>query len=99
MKYIGAGNGYPVFGNCTSLTWFHYPASLERVTANGPFRGCTSLTEYEVPEGVTRLRANLFLNHVNLTSITLPSTLKVVGDNSLRGTAINNVALDGAGRA
>ena len=95
VEYIGDWDGAPAFGNCASLTWFHYPASLGHATIGGPFRGCTSLTEYEVPEGITELTPSLFRNHVDLVSLTLPSTLKVIGNYSLRGTSINNVALGG----
>ena len=73
------------FGDCTSLgkvdffakeAVMGYSASL----GGGVFEGCTALTEVFVAEGVEALSDNFLYGNGTVSTLTLPSTLKFVGN-------------------
>ena len=72
--------GYWAFSECDKLEAINYPTSLQSIEYGYPvFNGCVSLKQIVVPEGVTKLASGVF-KESSLNSITLPSTLKSIGN-------------------
>ena len=92
IKSFGAG----AFRDCSSLSEVTYPVSLETVDSSygsGLFAGCTALRSVTVPEGVTALPANVFSHAENLTAVSLPSTLKTIGNSAFSESGIETLVL------
>ena len=53
----------------------------------------TAITDYAVPEGVVELPYGLFFLSNNLNKVTLPSTLRVIGNQAFDGTGLKEVVL------
>lgn len=89
---------FGMFQVCTSLEEVQLPSTMERLD-NALFYGCTGLTTFNVPEGIVSLgaeniwnngimasdAAQVFMNCTNLKTVTLPSTLKVIGKHAFNG--------------
>ncbi len=57
------------------------------------FREMDSLVSITIPEGVTTIHEYAFYHASNLTDVSLPSTLKVIGWHSFRDTPIASITL------
>jgi len=80
--------GHETFSGCTNLSKINIPLSWEMAYTylgrSEIFKDCVSLTSIVVPEGMTKLPDYAFDGAKYLTSITLPSTLNVIGFDAFR---------------
>ena len=80
--------GQYAFGNCTSLSWVYIPKSLELVSMysglGGAFSGCSALRTVVFEEGTTIVAPYLF-GGSGLREITIPDTVKSIGDHAFYG--------------
>lgn len=90
LERIGPG----CFKFCTSLTsQIRIPHNITEWPIE-LFYNCSSIEIVNVPEGTIRLGDSCFMGCEKLVNITLPSTLKEVGEDCFAGTAINNINLN-----
>ena len=84
-----ASASFPAATTIGNLAFYHcsnlITASLPSLTSIGmtAFRYCTSLKSFDVAESVTSLPSSAFSRTQNLESITLPSTLTEIGNQSI----------------
>ena len=97
----GSGTG-GVFWNCTSLVSITIPASVTIIgyntsTAGGVFRDCTSLASVTFEEGsrLTTIGANTFRYCDNLTSISIPASVAIIGSYAFDGYLLASVTFEG----
>lgn len=69
------------FSGCDKLSSVSLPSQL-KVIDSGAFQSCTSLKKIDIPEGVTHIGSSAFA-YTALSKLTLPSTVKYVGDTIL----------------
>lgn len=86
--------GEYAFAGCTALQEVTLPASV-RVVDTGAFMGCTSLTSFKVEPNnrLKRLNATALLNCQSLTTLTLGSTIRTIGECALLGIGIQHLDL------
>ncbi|MBR6017144.1 MAG: leucine-rich repeat protein [Paludibacteraceae bacterium] len=98
-KLPGEGNGVmDNYANKNSVPWVDYQLKVKTLTIESGVTEIGSCAFYDlrnlegglvIPEGVTAIHENGFRNSLKLTSITLPSTITLLGDNA---DAFNNCA-------
>jgi len=96
-KLPGEGNGVmDNYANKNSVPWVDYQLKVKTLTIESGVTEIGSCAFYElrnlegglvIPEGVTAIHENGFRNCLKLTSITLPSTITLLGDDA---DAFNN---------
>lgn len=57
------------------------------------FAGCTNLTTVVLPDGLTEIKAGMFDGCTSLKNINIPDSVTTIGENALRGTAIEKLTL------
>lgn len=75
------------FGNCINLKNVNKVSDTgknEGVISSGAFYECTSLTEVTLPDNITTLEGYTFIGCEKLQKISLPKSLKSIGDQGLR---------------
>lgn len=83
--------GASAFANCTALTTINLPAnSTFTVLETLVFSGCTSLTSITLPEGLLTIE-QLALSNTGITDLTIPSTVKTLGDYNKYATSLSGV--------
>ena len=88
VTYIGE----EAFYNCSKLADINYPLGWTSASSYGNVFTGTALKTMVIPEGVTFIPNHAFKYCSNFTSITLPSTLQVIGDHSFREcTGLSNM--------
>ena len=93
--------GAYAFANCSALEEFGYPVNWTEVTRKDSsssyghnFDNCTKLRRIEIPEGATVIPRAAFAYATYLRSVSMPGTIKTVGEDAFRGcTAITSVQL------
>ena len=82
------------FAGCSSLTAVTLPANV-RIVGNGAFMRCTALKSLtvEVSSRLARLEATALMDCPALTTISLGSAVKVMGERALAGSGIKNLDL------
>ena len=90
VTYIGDG----AFAGCSSLSYIYIPSSVSYL-GTGCFEGCTSLysitystsggTEQTIEDGTTEINEEQIIDWVDLTAVTLPATLKSIGEKCFYG--------------
>lgn len=83
LEYVYLGQpltqiGDDAFDDCISMSHLTLPNSLTTI-GQGAFSGCSSLTNVDLPLGLRRIKAAAFRG-TGLTSISIPSTIEVLGD-------------------
>lgn len=84
--------GNAVFGDVMTLEKVYISGSVERISPY-TFNGCTGLKEVILEEGITTIEQCAFYDCTSLESIDIPSTVKSIGDNAFKGTAISKLSL------
>lgn len=79
--------GYQAFSDCALLSKVAYAGEMR--TANcivkiGAFQNCTSLTSFAFPQSLSEVQGWTFVGCGKLKEITLPKSVKKVGDQALR---------------
>ena len=81
-------------GNASAVT---IPANLEGLPVKGIGKGAfsnkTGIRSVTVPRGVTIIESEAFLGSRALTSVTLPDTLKTIGDRAFASTGLTSIKL------
>jgi len=99
-RFVGMGNG--VFSGAASLldisapnndTYFSMSGVLFRRVQTGnelvQYPGGRSVANYTVPEGTVRINDRAFEANLHLTRVTMPSTLRAIGDGAFFNTRID----------
>ena len=79
------------FFSCFSLESFKLYANI--TLGQKVFKGCSGLTNVEFEEGFESLPSYTFQNCSSLTSITLPQSLKSIGNYCFNGTKLTEVTI------
>ncbi len=99
--------GQYAFRNCTSLEAIDIPANVEKIgstttanyigaTTGFSFAGCTSLkTVNFLGDDLIAIGSSTFQDATSLTSIDLPGSLQVIGNNSFKNSGITSIAIKG----
>lgn len=79
--------GYQAFSDCEQLSKIAYVGEMK--TANcmveiGAFQNCTSLTSFAFPQSLSEMQGWTFIGCGKLKKITLPKSVKKIGDQGLR---------------
>ncbi|MBO5129001.1 MAG: leucine-rich repeat protein [Oscillospiraceae bacterium] len=78
MDPYAPGSSIYMFSRCDSLTDLSFYTA--KAIGAEMFSGCDGFTVLEIPEGVESIGASAFKYCVNLTSVTMPSTLTEMGN-------------------
>ena len=79
--------GASAFENCVSLTSINLPSNQTfKELLTKTFNNCTSLTSLTLPEGLVTIQ-QLSLSNTGITDLTIPSTVKTLGDYTSTPTA------------
>lgn len=78
------------FSGCFNLMEISLPASLRTIGASA-FNSCNSLTEVSLPRSVATVEPWAFAYCKNLRTLTAPKTLRNIGYNATKGTAITKI--------
>lgn len=78
------------FSGCFNLMTVKLPASL-RTIGSSAFNSCNSLTEVSLPRSVTTVESWAFAFCKNLRTLNVPKTLRNIGYNATKGTAITKI--------
>ena len=90
----------PFFSDCPRLETFAGPLASDDnrcLIRNGELLACAgaNITEYDLPEGITSIRGSgingVFQGWTNLSKITLPNSLTVIGDSAFSNTHISQI--------
>lgn len=79
--------GHMAFGNCINLKKVNKVSDSEKnegIISSGVFYDCTSLIEVALPDNITTLEGYTFIGCEKLQRISLPQSLKSIGDQGLR---------------
>ena len=80
--------GEGAFQGCTSLTTFGWPAGWTtagyKSNLDTMFHSCPNLKNVVIPEGATTIPAHVF-EYSSVETVTLPSTLRTIGDYAFQG--------------
>ncbi len=71
--------GAKAFAYCTELENFPIPSGVTEIGQNA-FNGCKDITSFVCPSGVTKLESQIFINAVNLVTVTLHSNVTEIGN-------------------
>lgn len=90
--------GYMAFADCFNLTKIDKTSETsanEGLIDVGAFQNCTSLSEVILPDNITRIEGYTFIECAKLNKLSLPKSLKSIGEQGLRtnydiGTIIFN---------
>ena len=102
LTYIGTDNldtsgiymGDRLFENCGALTNNIYDFDFSNMRSfSSAFSNCQWLTEYNIPEGTTAIDYCTFQDCSNLISITIPSSVKVIGDYAFQSTGLTEITI------
>lgn len=89
----------PAGASFTSNNFQNKPANLKKVVVSGDisgswlFQDCSTIEEVVFEEGVTQINQGMFCGCQNITSITLPSTLKTIKNNAFSNTNITEITI------
>lgn len=79
--------GYMAFAYCVRLTKIEKSSNVAENKGTiglGAFQNCTSLTEITLPDNISRMEGYTFIECEKLRNITLPKSLKSIGEQGLR---------------
>lgn len=101
MTSIDLGNimkiGAYAFSDCTSLKSITIPKTLVEVDANSVlspiFGGTTNLTSVTFEEGATEIPPRILVGCMGITSVTIPKSVTVIGDNAFYKTGLTSIEL------
>ena len=79
------------FSGCTAITAVEIEQCGQMKIGDGAFQNCTGLKTVSLPEGFTDLGQKVFADDTALAKITLPISLKTIGNGLLSNTASLNV--------
>lgn len=91
LKIIGAN----AFENCWSLgavTGVNIPASVETINANA-FKNCTYLKSISLQQGLLTLGASVFYGCESLTTVVIPNSVTLIGNNLFESSGVTNVTM------
>lgn len=84
--------GYDAFYKCTNLNSAVISNNVRHI-GTGAFNYCTSLANVNIPTGLREIGLEVF-GHTNLTSITIPSNIKIIQGTAFDGCAnLNNITI------
>ena len=90
--------GRDCFSGCTKLKFYGsvLPSTLTFLGGHGVFMNCKELEQIVIPEGITSIEDETFSGCSKLTSVTLPSTLTLIGLQSFKDcTALPHITIPG----
>lgn len=71
-------SSYAMFEECHSLTDLDFYTT--DIISSSMFQYSNGFTQLEIPEGVVEIESQAFVENINLSSVTMPSTLETLGD-------------------
>jgi len=84
--------GQSAFYGCTGIKKVRVPGSA-REFGYSIFYGCTALEEAVLEEGLSIIPEQMFNYDENLSKLTIPSTIEIIDEAALYGTAISEITL------
>ncbi len=84
--------GQSAFYGCTGIKKVRVPGSA-REFGYSIFYGCTALEEAILEEGLSIIPEQMFNYDENLSKITIPSTIEIIDEAALYGTALTEISL------
>lgn len=83
--------GNYAFMGCTSLSELTFKGGQIKEIPEGAFMMCRSLAAADIPEGVSEIRESAFRDCSSLREISLPSTIKSIGNMAFATTDLDKV--------
>lgn len=91
--------GYRAFSDCEQLTKVAYVGEMKTADCMveiGAFQNCTSLTSFTFPQSLSEVQGWTFVGCRKLKEITLPKSVKKVGDQALRtNSTVETITFEG----
>ena len=91
--------GYQAFSDCEQLTKVAYVGEMKTADCMveiGAFQNCTSLTSFAFPQSLSEVQGWTFVGCRKLKEITLPKSVKKVGDQALRtNSTVETITFEG----
>lgn len=91
--------GYQAFRPCEQLTKVAYVGEMKTADCMveiGAFQNCTSLTSFAFPQSLSEVQGWTFVGCRKLKEITLPKSVKKVGDQALRtNSTVETITFEG----
>lgn len=91
--------GYQAFSDCEQLTKVAYVGEMKTADCMveiGAFQNCTSLTSFAFPRSLSEVQGWTFVGCRKLKEITLPKSVKKVGDQALRtNSTVETITFEG----
>ena len=92
-QYQHFGVGRNAFQGCTSLTDFLIPSNCKIICTNA-FNGCIKISLFNALDNIEVIGSGAFYNCNGFNELVIPSTLKLWGTSTFRGSDIKKVTLE-----